>query len=121
MADEIFITGLQLRTIIGINGEERRERQDVVVNLLLHVDTRRAGTSDDISDAPLNYRTLAKRIIAMVEQSQFYLIERLAEEIASVCLEEVGVEKVRVTLEKPGALRFARSVGVTIERRASDA
>ncbi len=116
MADEIRIEDLFLRAVIGINGEERRDRQDVLISLVLFVDTRKPGHTDEISDAPVNYRTLAKRIIASVEESAFHLIERLAEEIAALCLEEAGVERVRVEVRKPGALRFARSVGVAIER-----
>lgn len=120
MKDEIRIEGLLLRTIIGINGEERRERQDVLINLALSVDTRLAGRTDDIADAPLNYRSLTKQVIARVEASEFQLIERLAAEIAAVCLEEPGVERVRVEVTKPGALRFARSVGIVIERGRDD-
>jgi len=116
MADEIRIEDLELRTIIGINEEERHERQVVLINLVLFVDTQAAGRSDDIADSPLNYRTLTKRIIALVEGRQFQLVERLAAEIAALCLEEPLVEKVRVSVHKPGALRFARSVGITIER-----
>ena len=116
MLDEIRIDDLLLRTIIGINDEERRDRQDVRINLVLQVDSRKAGRTDDIRDAPLNYRTLTKRIIAMVEESKFYLVERLAARIAELCLEEPGVERARVSVDKPGALRFARSVGITIER-----
>ncbi|HTP64047.1 MAG TPA: dihydroneopterin aldolase [Geobacteraceae bacterium] len=116
MTDEIRIEGLHLRTIIGINGEERRDRQDVLIDVVLMVDTRKAGRSDDIADAPVNYRTLTKRIIARVEDSRFHLIERLAEEIAALCLEETEVVRVRVEVRKPGALRFAGSVGVAIER-----
>lgn len=121
MADEIRINGLHLRTIIGINGEERRDRQDVLISLVLFVDTRTAGRTDDIADAPVNYRTLTKRVITRVEASEFHLIERLAEEIARLCLEEQAVERVRVEVEKPGALRFARSVSVVIERGRGDA
>jgi FolB domain-containing protein len=120
MADEIHIEDLHVRAIIGINGEERRERQDVLINLVLFVDTRTAGRTDDIADAPVNYRTLTKQVIARVEQSEFHLIERLAEEIASLSLEEPGVERVRVAVAKPGALRFARSVGIVIERGRID-
>ena len=116
MSDEIRIEDLLLRTIIGLNGEERRDRQDVIVNLVLFVDTRSAGRSDNIDDAPVNYRDLTKRVIAGVEESRFHLVERLAQEIADICLEEKGVERVRVSLAKPGALRFARSVGIVIER-----
>jgi len=116
MSDMIRIDDLHLRTIIGINGEERSNRQDVLISLALFVDTRTAGRTDDIGDAPVNYRTLAKRVIAMVEESRFHLVERLAEEVASLCLSEPRVERVRVAVDKPGALRFARSVGITIER-----
>ncbi len=120
MTDQIHIKDLQLRTIIGINAEERRDRQDVLVNLVLTADTRPAGATDDIEQA-VNYRTLTKRIIQLVETSQFYLVEKLAAEIAAICLDDARVERVRVTVEKPGALRFARSVGVTIERGRGDA
>lgn len=119
MTDQIHIKDLLLRTIIGINEEERRNRQDVLINLVLFVDTRLAGKSDDIAQAA-NYRTVTKRIIQLVESSQFYLVEKLAAEIAAICLDTPRVERVRVSVEKPGALRFARSVGVTIERGQDD-
>jgi dihydroneopterin aldolase/D-erythro-7,8-dihydroneopterin triphosphate epimerase len=110
---------LILRTIIGINDEERRKRQDVVINITLHADTRPAGQSDDIADA-VNYRTISKQVIELVENSRFYLVEKMAAEIAQVCLQDPRVERVKVSVEKPGALRFARSVGVTIERGRED-
>ncbi len=119
MRDVIEIHDLLLRTIIGINDWERKDRQDVVINLRLYTDTRRAGTTDDIRDA-LNYRTITKRIIELVEGSRFYLVEKLAEEIARVCILEFGVPQVEVRVEKPGALRFARSVGVRILRTRED-
>jgi D-erythro-7,8-dihydroneopterin triphosphate epimerase len=119
MTDQIQIKDLLLRTIIGVNEEERRDRQDVLINMILHVDTRPAGESDDIDQA-VNYRALTKRVIRLVETSQFYLVEKLAAEIAAICLDDPRVERVRVTVEKPGALRFARSVGVTIERGWDD-
>lgn len=121
MTDEIRIEDLLLRAIIGINGEERRDRQDVLINIVLFVDTRAAGRTDDIADIPVNYRTLTKRIISRVEESEFYLIERLAEEIACLCLEEPKVERVRVSVAKPWALRFAKSVGVVINRGRGNA
>jgi len=120
MADEIRIDDLLLRAVIGINGEERRDRQDVLISLVLFVDTRTAGRTDDIADAPVNYRTLTKRLITRVEESEFHLIERLAAEIAGLCLEEPAVERVRVKVTKPGALRFARSAGIVIERGRGD-
>ncbi len=115
MADQIHIKDLLLRTVIGINDEERRNRQDVLINLTLDVDMRRAGETDDIQYA-VNYRTLTKQIIQLVEGSEFYLVEKMAAEIARICLSDPGVQRAVVTVEKPGALRFARSVGVTIER-----
>jgi FolB domain-containing protein len=119
MADSIEIKDLLLRTIIGINPDEREHRQDVLVNLQLTTDLRRAGRSDDIQDT-LNYRTLCKQVIELVEGSQFLLVERLAEEVAALCLTQARVEAVRVRIEKPGALRFAKSVGVVIERTRHD-
>jgi FolB domain-containing protein len=115
VSDLILIRDLLLRAIIGINPEERRNRQDVRINVTLYADTRAAGLSDDIADA-VNYRTITKRVIALVEGSQFYLVEKMASEIAAICLEDPRVERARVRVEKPGALRFARSVGVEIER-----
>ena len=113
--DRIVIRDLLVRGIVGINAKERRDRQDILINVTMWADTRPAAASDDIADA-VNYRTIAKRILALAEQSNFRLVERFAEEIAAVCLEEPRVKGVRVTVEKPGALRFARSVSVTIER-----
>jgi len=119
MTDQIQIKDLLLRAVLGINEEERRNRQDVLINITLHADTRAAGRSDDIADA-VNYRTLTKRIIALVEDSQFYLVEKLAAEIAALCLGDPRVEQADVRVEKPGALRFARSVGVEIQRTRAD-
>jgi dihydroneopterin aldolase/2-amino-4-hydroxy-6-hydroxymethyldihydropteridine diphosphokinase len=119
MTDQIQIEDLLLRAIVGINDEERRNRQDVLINITLHADTRAAGQSDDIADA-VNYRTLTKRIIVLVENSQFYLVEKLAAEIAALCLDDPRVERADVRVEKPGALRFARSVGVEIQRTRAD-
>ena len=115
MTDQIQIKDLLLRTIIGVNEEERRNQQDVLINITLFADTRAAGASDDVEDA-VNYRTITKRVIAMVESSRFFLVEKMAAEIASICLDDPRVERVRVRVEKPGALRFARSAGVEIDR-----
>jgi dihydroneopterin aldolase/D-erythro-7,8-dihydroneopterin triphosphate epimerase len=87
----------------------------VLINLALDTDTRPAGLSDDIADA-VNYRTLSKQVVELVENSRFYLVEKLAEEIATLCLADVRVLRVQVTIQKPAALRFARSVGISIER-----
>jgi dihydroneopterin aldolase/2-amino-4-hydroxy-6-hydroxymethyldihydropteridine diphosphokinase len=120
MADQLQIKDLLLRTIIGINEEERLNRQDVLINLTLYTDTRAPGASDD-ADLAVNYRTITKRVIQRVEDSSFRLVERLAAEIAAICLEDSRVEAVDVRVEKPGALRFARSVGVEIRRTRSGA
>jgi D-erythro-7,8-dihydroneopterin triphosphate epimerase len=113
--DRILIRDLRARCIIGINEEERREKQDVVVNLAISADLGTAGRSDRFEDA-VDYRDLKKRIVAMVEDSRFLLLEALAEAVADVCLEHPMVSQVQVTLDKPYALRFARSVGVEIVR-----
>lgn len=119
MTDEIRINGLFLRTIIGINDDEREHKQDVRINLTLFVDTRPAARTDNIADA-VNYRAVTKQVIDLVENSRFFLVERMADEIARLCLREPRIEKVSVYVEKPAALRFAQSVGVAIERSRSD-
>lgn len=117
--DRILIRDVLARGILGLNEDERRERQDIVVNLDLWVDTRAAAASDDLQHS-VNYRTVCKRVIAHVEGSAYLLVERLASEIARLVLTEFPVARVRVRVEKPGALRFARSVGIEIERVPAD-
>lgn len=118
--DKIHIKDLLVRCILGINEDERAKRQDVLVNVTLHTDTRVPGRSDRFEDA-VDYRALNKRILHFAEDSKFYLVEALAESIADLCLEHPGVQRVDVQVEKPGALRFARSVGVEITRTRPDA
>ncbi|MBI1880210.1 MAG: dihydroneopterin aldolase, partial [Chloroflexi bacterium] len=79
-----------------------------------------AAASDDVADT-VNYRTITKQIIKLVEESQFYLVEKMALEITNICLADPRVERAVVTVEKPGALRFARSVGVTVDRTRAEA
>jgi FolB domain-containing protein len=117
--DKIEIKDLLLRGIVGVNDWERETPQDILINITLFTDLHRAGASDDINDT-VNYRSVTKKIIELVEASQRYTVEALAADIARICLEQPGVQRVRVRLEKPGALRFARSVGVEIERQAED-
>ena len=117
--DRILIKDLLLRGIIGINEWEREKRQDILINITLFGDLRVAGKSDAIEDT-INYRTITKKVIALVEGGEPYTVEFLASEIARICLEADDVQKVRVRVEKPGALRFARSVGVQIERTRAD-
>ncbi len=119
MTDFIEIEDLLVRPIIGVNADERVNRQDVLISVRLEADLRPAARSDSIDDA-VNYRTITKSIIAFVEQSSFQLVETLAEEVAQVCLRDARVERVKVHLRKPGALRFARTVGVCIERDRDD-
>lgn len=118
--DRIMIRDLLVRGIVGINPEERRERQDILVNVTMWADTRSAAASGDIGDA-VNYRTIAKALIAHIESSQPYLVERLAADLAAICFgQDKRVQAVEVSVEKPGALRFARSVGVTIYRQREE-
>lgn len=119
MSDQIHIRELLCRAILGINDDERTHRQDVVLSITLTVDTRPAAKSDDIEQA-VNYRTLTKQIIDFVESSSCLLVERLAAEVARLCLADARVEAVEVSIDKPGALRFARSVGVTVFRTRHD-
>mgnify|MGYP001117343872 CR=1 FL=1 len=118
--DKIFVKDLLVRGIIGINPEERIKLQDILINMILYADTRDAARTDDI-DKAVNYKSITKRIIEHVETSSDYLVEKLVNDIAEIVLTEFdGVERVQVRVEKPGALRFARSVGIEIERTAAD-
>ncbi len=118
--DRILIKDLLLRGILGINPEERKNRQDILVNVVMYADTRGAAVSDAIEDA-VNYKTVTKAMIAHVETGAPMLVERLVAELARIAFEEdARVQAVEVTVEKPGALRFARSVGVSIFRRRDE-
>ena len=114
--DRIRICDLLARCILGINEGERREKQDVLINLAIYTDLRKAGKSDRIEDT-VDYRALKKRVLAMVEGSQYFLEEALADAVAELCLGQQGVRQVDVRVEKPNALRFARSVAVEITRK----
>lgn len=113
--DQILIKDLLVRGVIGISDRERAQRQDILINITLDADISKAGETDDILHC-VNYRTVAKKTIAYVERAARYTVEALATDIARICLEEPGVQRVRVRVEKPGAVRFAQSVGVEIER-----
>ena len=117
--DQIEIKDLLLRGIIGINDWEREKKQDILINITLFGDLAPAGRSDQIEDT-INYRSLTKAVIEHVETAERFTVEALATDIVGLCLETPGVERARVSVEKPGALRFARSVGICIERSASD-
>jgi FolB domain-containing protein len=107
---------LLARCIIGVNEEERRDKQDVIINIKLQTDLSRPGKTDCIEDA-VDYHIIKKHILNFVQQSKFYLLEALAERISEICLENTAVQEACVRVEKPGALRFARSVGVEIMRK----
>jgi FolB domain-containing protein len=117
--DKVVIKDLLLRGIIGINDWEREKRQDILINITLLGDLKKAGQSDDIEDA-INYRTVTKQVIQLVETSQRFTVEALAADIARIACLTPGVTLAKVKVEKPGALRFAESVGVEIERRPAD-
>jgi dihydroneopterin aldolase len=113
--DRLFITALTAEAVIGIYDWEREVKQRLEVDLEMWLDLRAAGQSDAIEDT-LNYKSVAKRVLAFVEASSFRLVEALAGEIARIVLEEFKVERVKVTVHKPGAIRHSRDVGVVVER-----
>ena len=114
--DRIRICDLLVRCILGINEDERREKQDVVIDLTLYTDLHKAGKSDRIEDT-VDYRALKKQVLALAESSRYLLVEALAQAVAELCLAQHGVQQVDVRVEKPHALRFARSVAVEITRK----
>ena len=112
----IRITGLRLRTIIGINDWERTTKQDVVINVTMEFDATRAAKSDDIKDT-VDYKTITKKIIKLVEKSRFSLLEALTQAILAIALEDPKVARATVRVDKPQALRFADSVSIELSKR----
>lgn len=112
--DKVFIKDLLVRGIIGVNDWERDKPQDILINITVFTDTRRAAQSDDLNDC-VDYRALAKKIQAHAESAARFTVEALANDLVNICLQEKGVEKAVVRVEKPGAVRFAASVGVEVE------
>ncbi len=117
--DRIFLHGLSAECIIGFIDWERQVKQTVVLDIELPVDCRRASLTDEVADT-LDYKKVAKRVLAFVGASEFRLVETLAHRVALLILEEFAVEWVRVALNKPGAIRSSRDVGVVIERSRAD-
>lgn len=114
--DRILIKDLRIPGIIGINPEERVNEQEILVNAVLWADTSPAAASDDIVDA-VNYRTVTKALIAHIREGKPMLVERLVQELTDICfVTEPRIKRVEMTVEKPGALRYARSVGISITR-----
>ena len=117
--DRIFLRGLTAECIIGFIDWERRVRQTVVVDLELPVDCRHAAMTDEVADT-VDYKKVAKRVLAFIEASEFKLVETLAQRLAMLILEEFGIEWIRLSINKPGAIRNSRDVGVSIERSRAD-
>lgn len=113
--DKVILKDLLVRGIIGINDREREQPQDILINIVAFTDTHRAAQTDDIADC-VNYRTLAKAVIQHAETAKRLTVEALANDISKICLEQPGVKRAVVHVEKPGAVRFAGSVGVEVER-----
>jgi dihydroneopterin aldolase len=119
LMDKIFIHALKTEAIVGIFDWERQVKQTVLMDLELSADIRTAALSDSIDDT-VNYKRVAKRVLAFVAASQFHLVETLAEHVAMLMLEEFGVAWVGISLSKPGAIRNSRDVGVVLERDRED-
>ncbi len=117
--DKIFIHALKTEAIIGIFDWERQVKQAVIVDIEISADVRKAALSDSIHDT-INYKRIAKRVLAFVEASKFHLVETLAEHIAMLILDDFGIAWVRISLSKPGAIRSSRDVGVVVERDRDD-
>ena len=117
--DKIFLSQLSIECIVGIWDWERRVKQTVVIDVEMAAYIRKAAASDSIEDT-IDYKRVAKRLIAFVGESQYQLVETLTEQIARVIVTEFGVTWVKVRLNKRGAIRGARDVGIEIERRAED-
>ena len=113
--DKVIIKNLLARGIIGIHDWERKRAQNILINLTLFTDTQRAAKTDKIEDC-VNYSTMSKKILLHAETANRETVEALANDLAKICFEDKGVQKVIVRVEKPGAVRFAESVGVEIER-----
>lgn len=117
--DKISITDLSARGIIGVYDWERQEAQEILVNVTLYVDLRRAGESDAVADS-IDYHVLSNRLLSHVAGSAPLTVEALAAGLARLCLEDSRVKRACVRVEKPGAVSFARAVGVEIERSRED-
>jgi FolB domain-containing protein len=117
--DKVIIKNLLARGIIGVNDWERKRPQNILINITIFADTRRAAETDSLEDC-VNYSTMSKKILAHAESINRLTVEALANDLAKICLQEEGVQTVIVRVEKPGAVRFAESVGVEIERSKNE-
>ena len=117
--DKIFLTGLRVDCVVGIWDWERQIKQTVVLDIEMAADIRKAAASDHIDDT-IDYKKVSKRLLSFVGESQFQLVETLTERVAEIIVKEFGVRWVKVKLNKQGALRDTRDVGILVERRAED-
>jgi dihydroneopterin aldolase len=117
--DTIFIHALKAEAIIGIFDWERQVKQTILLDIELNADIRKAALTDSIEDT-LNYKRVAKRVVAFVEASQFHLVETLSEHVAMLILAEFDIRTVRIELSKPGAVRGSKDVGIIISRNRED-
>lgn len=113
---KIHIQDLRLRTFIGINEDEKKNRQDVVINIRIHYHAAKAVSFNEIDEA-LNYRTITKRVIRHVEENRFLLLERMTDEVLSLVMEHPEVMWADVQIDKPHALRFSDSVSIALSAR----
>ncbi len=113
--DKVIIKDLLVRGIIGINDWEREQPQDILINIVALTDTRKAAQTDSIADC-VDYRALARLVRQHAESARRLTVEALANDLSDICLQQPGVQSVTVRVEKPGAVRFAASVGVEVER-----
>ncbi len=113
--DKVIIKDILARGIIGVNDWEREKPQDILINIELYTQTREQAASDDLAET-IDYSQVTKKAIKIAETAKRFTVEALAEDIARICLEDPRVLKTTVRVEKPGAVRFAQSVGVEIER-----
>jgi 7,8-dihydroneopterin aldolase/epimerase/oxygenase len=114
-ADTVFLRGLAIETTIGFFDWERHVKQTVVIDLEIPVDCVRAAASDSVKDT-VDYKSMAKRTIAFVSEAQFHLVETLAQKLAMTLLAEFDLAWIKLSINKPGAIRGSRDVGVSIER-----
>lgn len=119
MKDKVLIKDLMVRGILGINPEERINKQDIVINVVMETDIRKASLSDNIVDA-VNYRSVTKKIIDIIHSTEYFLIEKLSDSIIKMIFKEFDPETILLRIEKPGALRFAKSVGVEVFRTSDN-
>ena len=113
--DKVIIKDLSARGVIGVNDWERKVQQEILINIIAFADTRQAGISDNIQDC-VDYKKLSKKVLAHAETAAPLTVEAMANSIARLCLEDPMIQRIIVRVEKPGAVRFAKSVGVEVER-----